>query len=130
MPNLVKGQDSVTPSSFVLDFNTMPPAYQHAGPFWLSLDYWLMVDDAAAGSMQVQIDYIDPTGAMQSIVTGGMSLAALPSRTTPVPVQLVQRQSASSLWTATFVLGGIAGASKFSWRIMHGPASPLELVGW
>jgi hypothetical protein len=131
---LGKSVDNVAPSSFVLDLNTVPAVYNHKGPFWMSIDYWTSVADAAAGNFLADLNWLDSTGTANAINGGAISLAAIGSvaggKNLNVGVVRLERFSATSLFEFNATLAGPAGTSLISYRIMHGPAAPTDIQGW
>lgn len=114
----LKSADAIAPATASFDFNGIPDLA--VGPFWVSFAFWVDTDDGAAGAFTCDINYTDPAGAPRVISGVPISLAD-PTGFYTQPVQMVARQSSSSLWTFDTTLIGSAGTALVSYRVMHFP---------
>lgn len=138
MGYLVKGEDAVTPSSFVHNLATNAAANHNGkGPYLMALSLWCDVPDAGLGggdAWELTVEYDDPTGATVVLGQGAFGSTLVPlNSATPykvVPLSPLDRLSATSNWRIVGNLIGSAGASKISWRVWLLPQFSYELGGF
>lgn len=86
-------------------------------PLWLSWTYWVSVDDIlAVGAVNIDFEYIDPTGQTRTVNGSPISLQDSTAQFSSPLVQAV-RQSDSSLARMVMTLAGLAASSKVSCRV-------------
>jgi hypothetical protein len=122
-------KDGIVPVNGSFDFNSAPQFQLFGGPHWLSLLAWVDTPDlAATGGLNFQMTHRDPTGAdiVSSVIAGNLILNDGTSRFNTAP-EMIQRQSATSLWTLdTTIIIGSVGTATVSYRMMVYPIDPSE----
>lgn len=86
-------------------------------PLWLSWTYWVSTDDIlAVGAVNIDFEYIDPTGQTRVINGSPISLQDGTAQFSSPVVQAV-RQDGTSLARMVMTLIGLAASSKVACRV-------------
>lgn len=119
-------RDVVTPVSGSFDFNTAGPL-NTVGPYWVSLLAWVSTADVVAGALSFSMSHVDAVGnTVLSPTVSGTLVLSDPTSTFSTAVEMIFRQNGTALWTLDTALGGSAGTSKVSYRVMVYPQDSPE----
>ncbi len=134
---LVKEQPSIVPAAATIDIaGAIPAAYQHVGPIFACLDFWLVTPDGTTpggGGFSAEIRWMDPTSQLRLAVSpeGAFALnapppgEALPKRSTGF--FMIRRLAPDSL--LQLVTGVInPGTAMVGYSLLLGPAAPTDLI--
>ena len=133
MPLFTKGEAGIAPVSLVRSF---PAAeFNSQGPYLIVAEFWCHTQDALAGTLNCNINWLDAQGKTRLMEAGGSGGAQ------PVTLfddqdrkfiyaQLINRQSATSQLEFETILSGIAGSALWSYNIMVRPPSASGVQTW
>lgn len=86
-------------------------------PLWLAWTYWISTEDLlAAGAVNIDFEYVDPTGQTRTISGSPISLQDGTSQFSSPFVQAI-RQNDTSLARMVMTLAGSAADAKVAFRL-------------